>query len=55
MEFKLADSAENAIAQIKDREYAKAYKNSSKRVLLVGIGFGKEARNVESWEVEEWN
>jgi len=54
MEFKLEDTAEHAIAQIKDREYAQAYKNSAKRVLLVGIGFGKEERNVESWEVEEW-
>jgi len=54
MEFKLNEPAEHAIAQIKDREYAHAYKNAAKRVLLVGIGFGKEARNVESWEVEEW-
>jgi len=55
MEFKLEESAENAIVQIKDREYAKAYKNSSKRVLLVGVGFGKEVRNVESWDMEEWS
>ena len=54
MEFKLEESAATAIAQIKAREYAQAYKNSPKRVFLVGVGFGKEERNVESWKVEEW-
>lgn len=54
MEFKLEESAKDAIAQIKARQYAQSYKNSTKRVLLVGIGFSKKERNVESWEVEEW-
>jgi len=54
MEFKLDESAEDAIAQIKSRKYAMAYKNSVKRIILVGIGFSKKERNVESWEKEEW-
>ncbi|MEM9886569.1 MAG: ATP-binding protein [Bacteroidota bacterium] len=54
MEFKLDKSIENAIEQIKSREYAAAYKNSSKTVHLVGISFSKEERNVEDWRVEIW-
>ncbi|MEM6696961.1 MAG: ATP-binding protein [Bacteroidota bacterium] len=54
MEFKLDEPIENAIEQIKTRQYAAAYKNSSKTVHLVGIGFSKEERNVEDWEVEIW-
>lgn len=54
MEFKLDGTSENAIEQIKNREYAATYKNSTKKVFLVGVNFSKEERNVESWEVEEW-
>lgn len=55
MEFKLDEPAEDAIAQIKSREYVNAYKNSTKKVVLVGVGFSKEERNVETWEKEIWN
>jgi hypothetical protein len=54
MEFKLDGTSENAIEQIKEREYAATYKNSEKKVFLVGVNFSKEDRNVERWEVEEW-
>ncbi|MEM0991676.1 MAG: AAA family ATPase [Bacteroidota bacterium] len=52
MEFKLDESTENAIEQIKHRKYAAAYQNSPKVVHLVGINFSKKERNVESWEEE---
>lgn len=54
MEFKLDDSAQNAIDQIKNRQYAAAYKNSPKTIYLVDIGFSKKERNVEDWDVEIW-
>ena len=54
MEFKLDQPVENAIAQIKSRQYIQSYSNSAKTIYLVGIGFSKEERNVENWEVEEW-
>ena len=54
MEFKLDKPAENAIQQIKKREYIAAYKNSPKTIFLVGIGFSKKERNVDSWETEVW-
>ena len=54
MEFKLDEPISNAIAQIKNREYAAAYEQVDKTVILVGINFSKDARNVESWESEVW-
>ena len=54
MEFKLDETAADAIAQIKSRQYTAAYKNSPKKIILVGINFSKEERNVESWVAEEW-
>ena len=52
--FKLDEPAADAIQQIKNRKYNAAYRNSPKTVYLVGIGFSKQERNVESWEAEEW-
>ena len=52
MEFKLDETAETAIQQIKDREYAASYKNENKPVYLVGIGFSKEERNIADWDSE---
>ena len=55
MEFKLDESATNAIEQIKNREYAAAYEQTDKTVILVGINFSQEERNVDTWESEVWN
>ncbi len=54
MEFKLDEPAENAIEQIKNRDYVKPYANSTKTIYLVGIGFSKVERNVAAWEAEIW-
>ncbi len=54
IEFKLDGSAEQAVAQIKEREYAAPYRNAEKTVYLVGIGFSRETRNVADWEAEVW-
>mgnify|MGYP000093885565 CR=1 FL=1 len=54
MEFKLDEPAENAIQQIKNRDYIQSYTNVEKTIYLVGIGFSKTERNVAAWEVEIW-
>ncbi len=55
MEFKLDETAGNALEQIKQREYALAYKRFPKTVLLVGITFSSSERNVAQWEAEVWD
>lgn len=54
MEFKLDKPIENAIQQIKDRDYLKSYLNSPKIIHLVGIGFSQSERNVANWASEIW-
>jgi len=54
MEFKLDEPAENAIEQIKNRDYIKSYINSPKKIYLVGISFSKTERNVATWKSEIW-
>lgn len=51
IEFKCTQSAQMAIQQIQKKGYADKYKGSSKKVILLGINFSSEARNVEEWEV----
>ena len=54
MEFKLDEPVKNAIQQIKQREYATSFKNTLKELILVGIGFSKKERNVDTWQIEKW-
>ncbi len=54
MEFKLDQPAQDAIKQIKNRDYINQYSDTDKTIYLVGIGFSQEERNVESWESEIW-
>jgi len=50
-EFKLNDTAENALQQIKDRGYYKSYE--SKETYLLGINFSGKAKAVTNWKIEK--
>ncbi|MBM3887200.1 ATP-binding protein [Candidatus Dependentiae bacterium] len=53
IEFKVNDSAQAALDQIKDRGYAQAYHSSGKQIVLVGINFDSQIRNITNdWIVE---
>lgn len=52
IEFKLG-SAENALAQIKEKEYHLKYIATSKQVILLGIGFDEETKNIGGFLMEE--
>ncbi len=53
VEFKCDQNADKAIAQIKRQGYAERYQDKKKKVLLLGIDFGTEERNIKEWRVEE--
>ncbi len=53
LEFKLEDSAEAAMKQIKEKQYAEAYRTKRKGVFLVAIAFSAESRNVSGYLVEK--
>ncbi|WP_027003882.1 ATP-binding protein [Hugenholtzia roseola] len=52
-EFKLNDSAENALKQIHQKGYYKRYQNQDKKIYLLGIGFSAQTKEVSDWKMEE--
>ncbi|MCB0594752.1 MAG: ATP-binding protein [Lewinellaceae bacterium] len=52
LEFKLDKSAEEALAQIKEKGYLAPYADSPKEKIALGISFSSEERKVVDWKVE---
>ena len=48
-EFKLHASAESALEQIKEKEYFQKFLLKNKIILLVGVQFDMDTRNIKSW------
>lgn len=48
-----AGTPDDAIAQIKAQGYATPYQASHKKLLLIGISFDEQKRNIGAWKVEE--
>ena len=53
MEFKLNGTAEEALQQINDKQYALPFVADSRKVLKIGVNFSNTTRNIERWVVEE--
>ena len=54
-EFKLSGNgtAEDAINQIKEQNYAAKYKVDGKKIVLIGAGFEEATRTIKNWKVEQ--
>ena len=52
LEFKLDGSAEEALAQIREREYAAAHRVASREVVTIGINFSSKEKRVSEWLVD---
>lgn len=52
MEFKLDGSAEEAMMQIEDRQYALPFARDSRKVYKIGVDFNSETRNIEEWIIK---
>ena len=52
-EFKLNGSAQEALEQIKNSEYAQKYRLEGKELILVGVNFSTKTRAVSEWKVEK--
>ncbi len=52
IEFKCNQSAKAGLKQIKEKGYADRYKKTGKKLILMGINFSSEKKNVEEWEIE---
>ncbi len=53
-EYKVNQTAQAAMDQIKENQYYEPYLNLNKKIHLFGINFSTEARNIDSWMHEEW-
>jgi hypothetical protein len=51
-ELKVNSSAKAALEQIKEKKYYEKYLNIQKEVLIIGVNFSLEERNVTDWVVE---
>jgi hypothetical protein len=54
VEFKTRETAQEAIEQIEDRKYYQPYLLTDKKIILVGIKFNIELKNIEAVEWKEW-
>ena len=52
MEFKLDGTAEEALAQINDRNYTLPFELDGQQIIRIGLNFSKEYRNIERYVVE---
>lgn len=52
MEFKLDGTAEEALRQIDEKEYALPFASDPRQLFKVGVNFSSETRNIERWVVE---
>ncbi len=49
MEFKLDESAEEALQQIENKRYALPFEANSRQLFKIGINFSNQTRNIEKW------
>jgi hypothetical protein len=52
MEFKLDGTAEEALAQINDKNYALPFAVDNRKLIKIGINFSSKTRNIERWIIE---
>jgi len=55
LEFKANQSAEKAVTQIKEKGYADKYKFQDKQIILIGINFSTEKKNISEHLIEKLN
>ena len=53
MEFKLEGTAEGALRQIEERNYALPFASDPRKLFKVGVNFSNALRGIEKWEVRE--
>jgi hypothetical protein len=52
MEFKLDGTAEQALKQVKSKDYPLPYKLDEKKTFLLGINFSRETRTIDQYMIE---
>ena len=50
-EFKIDKSADEALAQIEEKQYAKPFEHDPRKLYKIGVNFSSETKRIESWKV----
>ena len=50
-EFKIDKSADEALKQIEEKQYAKPFEMDSRKLYKIGINFSSATRRIESWKI----
>ncbi len=53
IEFKVDMPEEKALAQMKTKGYAEKYQTRGKKIILIGIGFSSDERNITNFIRED--
>lgn len=53
MEFKLDGTAEEAMEQIKSKDYSLPFEMDGRKVFRIGMNFSNETHNIEKYLIEE--
>ena len=50
-EFKIDKSADEALKQIEEKQYAKPFESDARKLYKIGVNFSSETRRIDSWKV----
>ena len=50
-EFKIDKSADEALAQIEKKQYAKPFETDPRKLYKIGVNFSSATRRLESWKM----
>ena len=51
LEFKMDKSADEALAQIEEKQYAKPFEQDCRKLYKIGVNFSTATRRIESWKI----
>ena len=51
LEFKMDKSADEALAQIEEKQYAKPFAQDSRKQYKIGVNFSSETRRIDGWKI----
>lgn len=53
IEFKLDKSADEAIQQIEDKQYAKPFEQDGRKIYKIGVNFSTKTKCIDGWKIAE--
>ena len=51
LEFKMDRSADEALAQIEEKQYAKPFETDSRKLYKIGVNFSTATRRIDDWKI----